>query len=42
MEGLRVIDFSVVPAVVSGNTHAPTVMIAEKGSDIIKQDWSSR
>ncbi|KAK8385719.1 hypothetical protein O3P69_016475 [Scylla paramamosain] len=38
--GLRVIDFSVLPAVVSGNSHAPTVMIAEKGSDLIKEDWS--
>jgi choline dehydrogenase len=33
--GLRVIDCSVMPALVSGNTHAPAVMIAEKGSDLV-------
>lgn len=35
VEGLRVIDASVMPNVVSGNTHAATVMIAEKGSDLV-------
>ena len=40
VKGLRVVDFSVLPAVISGNSHAPTVMIAEKASDIIKEDWS--
>lgn len=39
LDKLRVIDASVMPAVTSGNTHAPTVMIAEKGSDLIKQRW---
>jgi choline dehydrogenase len=42
INGLRVIDSSIMPVVPRAHTNAPTIMIAEKGADLVKEDWGQR